>query len=180
MCCNSVILSISLRVGFLDSLHDPSADVTSHDISDVAEQTSVDGPPGFFQSPVCRASAVWQDTASSPLRTGWDGKSPVRWSTPEPVTVVDSLQGNQVPAKEILQFVAGWLLSRTHTCRPRHSMCADMSAVSPKPMLAGTQFSWSAILREWRHQRIPLEYRTLMRTAVAIKMKAQDEGPTWA
>ena len=35
MCSNSVILSISLSVGFLDSLHDPSADVTSHDISDV-------------------------------------------------------------------------------------------------------------------------------------------------
>ena len=27
---------MGLSVGFFDSLHDPSADVTSHDISDVA------------------------------------------------------------------------------------------------------------------------------------------------
>ena len=36
MCRHSVIFSISLSVGFLDSLHDPSAYVAPHNISDVA------------------------------------------------------------------------------------------------------------------------------------------------
>ena len=125
--CNSVILSISLSVGFLDSLHDPSADVTSHDVAIPMNKHPLTVPPGFFLSPVCRVLAVWQDTASSPLRTGWDGLSPVRRSIPEPVTVVDSSQGNQVTAKEIPQVVPGWLLSITHTCRLIRSMRADMS-----------------------------------------------------
>ena len=36
MCCDSVVLPLSSCVSFLDCLHDPSADITSHDISDVA------------------------------------------------------------------------------------------------------------------------------------------------
>ena len=36
MCCHSVVLTISLSVGFLDSLHDPSAYVAPHDIPDAA------------------------------------------------------------------------------------------------------------------------------------------------
>ena len=170
MCCNWVILSISLSV--LDSLHDPSAYVTSHDIPDVAipmNKHRLTAPPRFFPSPVGRALTVWQGTASSPFRTGSGGLSPVRRSTPEPVTVVDSSQGNQVPAKEIPRVDVGCSLSRTHDCRERHSMREGMSTVSLKPMLTGTQFSWSAILREWRYQRIPLEYRTLMRMAVSTR-----------
>ena len=94
MCRNSVILLISLSVGFLDSLHDASADVTSHDIPDVAIPMN-----------------------KHPLML-----SLVRRSIPEPVTVVHFSQANQVPPKEIPQAVVGWLLSITHTCRPRHSM----------------------------------------------------------
>ena len=142
---------------------------------DSSEQT-----PGDFPSPVGRALTVWQGTASSPLQTDSGGLSPEWRSTPEPVTVVDSSQGTQVPAIEIPRVDVGCSLWQTHNCRKRHSTREGMSAVSLKPMLTGTQFSWSAILREWRHQRIPLEYRTLMRMAVSIKMKAQDEGPTWA
>ena len=58
---HTVVLTISLSVGFLDSLHDPSAYVTPHDIPDVAVpvyKKYADGLPGFFQSPVCRASTV--------------------------------------------------------------------------------------------------------------------------
>ena len=36
MCSHTIVLSISLSVGFLDSLHDPSAYVAPHDIPDVA------------------------------------------------------------------------------------------------------------------------------------------------
>ena len=111
----------------------------------------------------------------------------LRWAIPgtvihsgEPVTVVDSLEGNKVPAKEIPQVVIGCVLSRMPTCRARRSMREDMITVSLKPMLAGLQFSWFAILGKWRHPRIPLEYHTVMQTAVSIKIKVQDEGPTWA
>ena len=78
-------------------------------------------PPGFVPSPVDRALSAWQGTAFSPLRMGWDGLSPVWRSTPEPVTVVDSSQGNQIPAKEIPRVDVGCSLSKTHTCRERHS-----------------------------------------------------------
>ena len=59
-------------------------------------------------------------------------------------------------------------------------MHAGMSAVLPKPMLAGTQFSWSTILGEWCHPRIPRQHHRRMRMAVSVMIKAQDEGPTWA
>ena len=61
MCHHSVKLTFSLRVGFLDSLHDPSAYVTPHDISDVAipvHKHPLTPPPGFFLSPVSRVSTV--------------------------------------------------------------------------------------------------------------------------
>ena len=63
MRCHMVVLTISLSVGFLDSLHEPSAYVAPHDISEAAvpvnEHTPLTAPPNrFFQSPVCRASTV--------------------------------------------------------------------------------------------------------------------------
>ena len=67
MSCHTVILTISLSVGFLDSLHDPSAYVAPHDISDAAVPVNEHSlpppppPPGFFPSPGCRASAVERD-----------------------------------------------------------------------------------------------------------------------
>ena len=134
-------------------------------------------PPGFSLSPVSRVSTVWQGTAFSP---GSSGQSPVWWSTPGPGSVVDSSLGNHVPAKEIPQIVVVCFLWRTHICRAQHSMRAGMSAVSPKPMLAGTQFSWSAILGEWRHPRIPRQHHRRMRMAVSVTITAQGEGPTWA
>ena len=61
MRCHTVVLTISLSVGFLDSLHDPTAYMAPHDISEAAvpvyEHTLI-APPRFFQSPVCRASTV--------------------------------------------------------------------------------------------------------------------------
>ena len=183
MCHHSVKLAISLNVGFLDSLHDPSAYVTPHDISDVAipvHKHPLTAPPGFFLSPVSRVSTVWQDTVFSPLPSDSSGQSPVQWSTPGPGSVVDSSLGNQVPAKDIPQVVDGCFLWRTHTCRARHSMLAGMSAVSPKPMLTGTHISWSAILWEWRHPRILRQHHRRMRMAVSVMITSQDEGPTWA
>ena len=59
-------------------------------------------------------------------------------------------------------------------------MHAGMSAISLKPMLTGIQLSWSAILGEWRHPRIPCQHHCRMRMAVSVMIKAQDEGPTWA
>ena len=136
--------------------------------------------PGFIPSPLGRALTAWQGTASFPLQTGLNGLSPVWRSTTESETVAGSSQGNQVPAKEIPPVDVGCSLSKTHTCREGHPRRECKSVVSLKPMLAGTQFLMSAILREWCHQRIPLEYRTLMRMGVSLMPKAQDEGPTWA
>ena len=53
--------SVRVRVGFLDSLHNPSAYVTSHDIPDVAipvNKPLLTAPPGDFPSPVGRALTV--------------------------------------------------------------------------------------------------------------------------
>ena len=61
MRCHTIVLTISLSVGFLDSLHDPSAYMAPHDISEAAVpvyEYTLTAPPGFFQSPVCRASTV--------------------------------------------------------------------------------------------------------------------------
>ena len=44
MRCHMVVLTISLSVGFLDSLHDPSAYVAPHDISEAAV-------PGYEHTP---------------------------------------------------------------------------------------------------------------------------------
>ena len=68
---------------------------------DSSAQTSADGPPGFFLSPVSRVSTVWQGTAFSPLPSNSSGQSPVWWSNQGPESEADSLLGNQVPAKEI-------------------------------------------------------------------------------
>ena len=117
MCCHSVILPISLSVGFLDSLHDPSAHVAPHDIPDVAipvYKHPLTPPPGFFLSPVCRVSTVWQDTAFSPLPSDSIGQSRAWRSIQGPESVADSLLGNQVPATEIPQDVAVCFLWRTH------------------------------------------------------------------
>ena len=47
--CHTIVLTISLSVGFLDSLHDPSAYVAPHDISEAAvpvyEHTLTASPP---------------------------------------------------------------------------------------------------------------------------------------
>ena len=64
---HTVVLTISLSVGFLDSLHDPSAYVAPRDIPDVAVpvyEHTLTAPTGFFQSPVCRASIVKRDKHS--------------------------------------------------------------------------------------------------------------------
>ena len=55
---HTVVLTISLSVGFLDSLHDPSAYVAPHDVAVPVYEHTLMAPPGFFQSPVCRASTV--------------------------------------------------------------------------------------------------------------------------
>ena len=71
---------ISLSVGFLDSLHDPSAYVAPHDISDAAvpvNEHALTAPPGFFPSLVCRASTVSRDIAFSPVPSDSSGQSPV-------------------------------------------------------------------------------------------------------
>ena len=54
MCRHTVVLSISLSVGFLDSLHDPSAYVAPHDIPDVAipvYKHTLTTPPHSFRVP---------------------------------------------------------------------------------------------------------------------------------
>ena len=185
LCHHSVKFSISLSVGFLDSLHDPSAYVAPHNISDVVipmykHPLTSPPPPRFFQNPICRVSIVWQDTAFSPLPSDSSGQSWARWSIQGPSSVADSLLGNQVPATEIPQVVAVCFLWRTHICRARHSMRACMSAVLPKPMLTGTHILWSTSLREWRHPRIPRQHHRRMRMAVSAMITTQDEGPTWA
>ena len=181
---HSVIFSISLSVGFLDSLHDPSAYVAPHNISDVAipvyKHLLTPLPPGFFQNPVCRVSTVWQDTAFSPLPSDISGQSRARWSIQGPGSVADSSLGNQVPATEIPQVVTVCFLWRTHIFPARHSKRAGMSTVLPKPMLTETHISWSGILGEWRHPRIPRQHHHWMRMAVSAMITTQDEGPTWA
>ena len=112
-------------------------------------------PPGFFQSPVCRASTVYRDIAFSPAPLDSSGQSQAPLSIRGPVSVADSSQGNQVPAVEIPQVVVACFLWRTHICQALYSMRAGTSAVLPKPMLTGTHISESAILGEWRHPRIP-------------------------
>ena len=97
-------------------------------------------PPGFFPSPVCRASTVSRDTAVSPLLSDSSGQSRARWSIQGPGSVADSSLGDYVPALEIPQVVAVCFLWWTHICRARHSMRAGTSAVLPKPMLTGTHF----------------------------------------
>ena len=117
--------------------------------------TCADGPPGFFQSPVCRASTVSRDIASSPVPSDSSGQSQVPWSIQGPASAADSSPGSQVPKVEIPQVVVECFLSRTHICQAPYSMRADTSAVLPKPMLTGTHISASAVLGEWRHLRIP-------------------------
>ena len=56
MRCHTVVLTISLSVGFLDSLHDQSAYVAPHDISEAAvpgyEHTlTAPPPPDSFRVP---------------------------------------------------------------------------------------------------------------------------------
>ena len=55
MRCHTVVLTISLSVGFLDSLHDPSAYVAPHDISEAAvpvyEHTLTVPPPDSSRVP---------------------------------------------------------------------------------------------------------------------------------
>ena len=51
---HTVVLTISLSVGFLDSLHDPSAYVAPHDIPDVAVpvyEHTLTAPPDSFRVP---------------------------------------------------------------------------------------------------------------------------------
>ena len=160
MRCHTVILTISLSVGVLDSLHDPSAYVAPHDISDAAVPVNEHSlppppPPGFFPSPRYRASAVERDITFAPVPSDSSEQSQVPWSIQGPASVADSSPGSQVPEVEIPQVDVECFLSRTHICQALYSMHAGTSAVSPKPMLTGTHIWASAILGEWRHPRIP-------------------------
>ena len=158
MSCHTVILTISLSVGFLDSLHDPSAYVAPHDISDAAvpvNEHSLPAPPGFFPSPGCRASAVERDITFAPVPSDSSEQSQVPWSIQGPASVADSSPESQVPEVEIPQVDVECFLSRTHICQALYSKRAGTSAVLPKPMLTGTNIWASAILGEWRHPRIP-------------------------
>ena len=47
-------------------------------------------------------------------------------------------------------------------------------------MPTGKHISWSAILGEWRHLRIPRQHHRRMWMAVSAMITTQDEGPTWA
>ena len=157
MCCHTVILTISLSVGFLDSLHDPSAYVAPHDISDAAVPVNEHSlpPPGFFPSPRCRASAAARDITFAPVPSDSSEQSQVPWSIQGPASEADFSPGCQVPEAEIPQVDVECFLSRTHICQALYSMRAGTSAVLPKPMLTGTHIWASAILGEWRHPRIP-------------------------
>ena len=137
MRCHTVVLTVSLSVGFLDSLHDPSAYVAPHDISDAAVP-------------------VYEHALTvSPVPSDSSGQSQVPWSIQGPASVANSSPGSQVPEVEIPQVDVECFLSRTHICQALYSMRAGTSAILPKPMLTGTHISASAILGEWRHPRIP-------------------------
>ena len=158
MSCHTVKLTISLSVGFLDSLHDPSAYVAPHDISNAAvpvNEHSLLAPPGCFPSPGCRASVVERDITFAPVPSDSSEQSPVPWSIQGPASVADSSPGSQVPEVEIPQVDVECFLLRTHICQALYSTRAGTSAVLPKPMLTGTNIWASAILEEWRHPRIP-------------------------
>ena len=157
MCRHSVMLLISLSVGFLDSLHDPSAYVAPHDIPDVAIQvykhTLTPPPPPRILSespivPYVEFQNCLMGHSILSASVGFKWAIPVLWSIQGPGSVADSSLGNQVPATEIPQVVAVCFLWRTHICRARHSMRVGMSAVLLKPMLIGTHISWSTILGE--------------------------------
>ena len=120
-----------------------------------SEWTFAAGPPGFFPSPGCRASAVERDITFAPVPSDSSEQSPVPWSIQGPASVADSSPGSQVPEVEIPQVDVECFLSQTHICQALNSMRAGTSAVSPKPMLTGTHIWASAILGEWRHPRIP-------------------------
>ena len=125
--------------------------------------TCTDSPPGFFQSPICRASTASRGIAFSPVPSDSSGQSQVPWSIQGPVSVADSSPGSQVPEVEIPQVDVECFLSRTHICQVLYSMRAGTSAVLPKPMLTGTHFS----VRHFRGM-----------TAVSVKIIKPDEGPT--
>ena len=56
--------------------------------------TCADSPPGFFQSPVCRASTASRDIAFSPVPADSSGQSQVPWSIQGPASVADSSPGS--------------------------------------------------------------------------------------
>ena len=117
-----------------------------------SEWTFAVGPPGFFQSRVCKA---YRDITFAPVPSDSSGQSQVPWSIQGPASVNDSSPGSQVPEVKIPQVDVECFLSRTHICQALNLMRAGMSAVLPKPMLTGTHIWASAILGEWRHPRIP-------------------------
>ena len=61
MRCHKVILTISLSVGFLDSLHDPSAYAAPHDISDAAV------PVNEHSLQTCKPCCDWSEPISQKL-----------------------------------------------------------------------------------------------------------------
>ena len=137
MRCHMVVLTISLSVGFLDSLHDPSAYVAPHDISEAAvpvyEHTLTAAPPPPPPPPPPDSFRVpYVELQLS------NGQSPVAWSIQGPASVTDSSPGSQVPKVEIPQVVVACFLDRIPNCQTLYSMRASMSAVLPKPMLTGT------------------------------------------
>ena len=99
MHCHTVVLTISLSAGFLDSLHDPLAYVAPHDISDAAVP-------------------VYEHALTvSPVPSDSSGQSQVLWSIQGPALVADSSPGSQVPEVEIPQVDVECFLSRTHICQ---------------------------------------------------------------
>ena len=68
-----------------------------------SEWTFAADPPGFFPSPICRASAVARDITFAPVPLDSSEQSQVPWSIQGPASVADSSPGSQVPEVEIPQ-----------------------------------------------------------------------------
>ena len=81
-----------------------------------SEWTFAAGPPGFFPSPGCRASAVERDITFAPVPSDSSEQSQVPWSIQGPASVADSSPVSQVPEVEIPQVdVECFLSARRYT-----------------------------------------------------------------
>ena len=90
-----------------------------------SEWTFAAGPPGFFPSPGCRASAVERDITFAPVPSDTSEQSQVPWSIQGPASVADSSPGSQVLEVEIPQVDVECFLSRTHICQALYSRRAE-------------------------------------------------------